>query len=164
MFDKYSHIHIIPDYTVIEINNNTNVLCIGGATSIDRTWRLEEQERTGKPLYWLDEAVVFDKEKLDEINELYPCNIQIVASHTCPSYCYPQTKDGIMGWLLKDNQLYDDLNKERETMDKIFSYLEEGSNVGITHAYYGHFHQYKREYHNNICFTLLDCNQIVEHK
>jgi predicted phosphodiesterase len=164
IFTKFSHIHVIPDYTVIEINNS-NILCVGGATSIDRLWRIEEENKKyGKKTYWENEVVVFDKEKLDEINKLYPCNIQIICSHTCPSYCCPKIKEGLNYWLLKDNQLSDDLDKERKTMDEIFAYLEEGGNVGITHVYYGHYHRYNRECINNINFILLDCNQLQEHK
>jgi len=163
LFRKYKQIHLIPDYTIIELNNIINVLCIGGATSVDRVDRIAaERRKWGKKIYWENEIVIYDEDKLKEINELYPCNIQIIATHTSPDFCYPTTKQGIMGFLLKDNQLNDDLNIERGLITNIFNYLVDNGQVSILEWWYAHFHEYKRENINGINFILLDCNQIME--
>jgi DNA repair exonuclease SbcCD nuclease subunit len=161
-FRKYRHLHLIPDYTVVEVVGQANVLCIGGATSIDRTHRIREEMRSGRKTYWGNaELPVFDESKLDEINGKYADNIQIVATHTCPSFAYPNTRQGIGEWLKIDADLNQTLDEERGTMDGIFGKLQERQ-ANITDWYYGHFHEHKTERHHNINFRLCDCGEMNE--
>lgn len=163
-FTKYKHIHLIPDYTVVEVAGIANVLCIGGATSIDRTYRIREQLRCKSKLYWGDaELPVYEQDKLDEINTMYTNNIQIVATHSCPSFAYPTTKQGIANWLLKDPTLDETLNTERHTMDQIFDNLHQHHST-ITDWYYAHYHEHKLQPHYTINFRLCDCAEINEYK
>lgn len=161
-FRKYKHLHLIPDYTVVEIVGKANVLCTGGAASIDRSYRIHEEARSNRKTYWgVAELPVFDEEKLDEINCKYADNIQIVATHTCPSFAYPNTKQSIKEWLTEDAALSQTLDEERNTMDKIFGKLQERQ-TNISDWYYGHFHEHKPERHHNINFRLCDCEEINE--
>ena len=43
-FTEFEFIHIIPDYSVIQAPKR-NILCIGGAISIDRTYRLQVMDK-----------------------------------------------------------------------------------------------------------------------
>jgi DNA repair exonuclease SbcCD nuclease subunit len=161
-FKKYKYIHLIEDYTVVEVAGLANVLCIGGATSIDRTYRIREEMRGKRKIYWGDaELPYFDASKLQKINEIYPNAIRIVATHTCPSFAYPTTKQNITEWLRMDYGLSQTLDNERDTMDKIFATLQE-SQKNITDWYYGHFHEHKLERHYNINFRLCDCGELNE--
>lgn len=55
----------IPDYSVIQACGH-NILCVGGAVSIDRDYRKKHDSRnsrSGVASYWTDEMPVYDKEK-----------------------------------------------------------------------------------------------------
>lgn len=161
-FKTYKHLHLIPDYSIVEITGVANVLCIGGATSVDRSLRIHEEARSKRKTYWGNaELPFFDEKKLNEINNLYSDNLQIVATHTCPSFAYPTTKQGVSYWIQEDEGLNQTLDYERNTMDKIFSKLCENQS-NITDWYYGHFHEHKLERHQNINFRLCDCGEINE--
>lgn len=163
-FKKYNHLHLIPDYTVVEVPGVANVLCIGGAASIDRSYRIHEEARSKRKTYWGNaELPIFDEEKLNEINTKYADNIQIIATHTCPSFAYPTTKQGVGGWIREDEGLNQTLDDERNTMDKIFGKLQE-QQANITDWYYGHFHEHKLERHYGINFRLCDCGEILPFK
>ncbi|MGL4410812.1 MAG: metallophosphoesterase, partial [Bacteroidales bacterium] len=100
----FERIKCIPDYSVV-CAANRKVLCIGGAVSIDRKHRKDkmwiDQLKNGKvrPLYWEDEAVVFNVQRLNELRNI---SIDSVITHTCPSFCHPVSKAGIENWLLQD--------------------------------------------------------------
>jgi len=161
-FAKYKHIHLIPDYTVVEVAGIANVLCIGGAASIDRTYRISEELRSKNKLYWGDaELPFYDPKKLDEINSKYADNLQIIATHSCPTFAYPNTKQGIIYWLLLDKDLDETLDHERNTIDQIFNNLYEHQSY-ITDWYYGHFHEHKIQRHYDINFRLCDCAEMNE--
>ena len=85
----------------------------------------------------------------------------MVATHTCPSFAYPTSKQSISEWLRLDADLPRTLDKERNTMDKIFAKLTEKQNQ-ITDWYYGHFHEHKLEQHYGINYRLCDCGEINE--
>ncbi|MBP5723650.1 MAG: metallophosphoesterase [Bacteroidales bacterium] len=158
----------IPDYTVVHSEpHGFNVVCVGGATSIDRSYRKEvyqknllwymryhngnEQEALEEVFqnYWEDEAPVYDEQAL---NEIYDSGIRIgcVVTHTCPSFCEPVTKDGLDYWIKKDVDLEAVLDAERETMDKLSSWLWKHDSKPKKWLY-GHFH-----YHNYCCLNDVE--------
>jgi predicted phosphodiesterase len=160
-FKNYKHIYLIPDYTIVSVNN-INTVCIGGATSIDRSYRIRQEQKSGRKIYWGDaESPCFDEDKLNEINREYTDKIHIVATHTCPSFAYPTTKRGILEWLEVDVGLSDIVDRERLVMDKIFATLQP-SQKNLTDWYYGHYHEHKFEQHYGINFRLCDCSEINE--
>ena len=171
-FSVGKHLKCIPDYTVIHsVPQDFNVVCIGGATSIDRSDRIgryqkrvldymkyhrgNEQEALQKvqKAYWEDEAPVYDEQSLDEINETL--KIDFVVAHTCPSFCQPLTKDGLYNWMANDKDLEKDLNDERQTMDKILKRLWEAKQP-IKKWVYGHFHYHNYDSINGIDYVMLD--------
>lgn len=170
---RFSNVRTIPDYTVLSLDINDhiyNVLCVGGAVSIDRLWRkatyknaldvrklyLPESEaiRITHRSYWEDEAPVYKKQKLQNI--IKKVSINIVCTHTAPSFCPENTFDSIKSWLASDPSLEEDLRKERKVMDNIYQFLINNSQP-LTHWFYGHFHQSAEVQDNNVIFTLLDC-------
>lgn len=158
---EFEKMKCIPDYSVVCVAER-KVLCVGGAVSIDRTHRLEAmwldkvKGKSVRPLYWGNEAAVFDEIAL---NELQGFEIDTVITHTCPSFCYPVSKSGIESWLLKDAELKDDLDAERKLLDKIHGRLLE-DNHPLRSWYYAHFHQSHNESVNEIKFSLLDIMEI----
>lgn len=173
-FTDFEYIHVIPDYSVIS-SPTSNILCIGGAISIDRTWRKEnmkiyavqymsrhscgweEAEKKATQLYWENEPIVFDENKLKEL-DVNNIKIDTVCTHTAPSFCNPITKRGINYWLDIDYALLADLDNERKACDDILQYLKQNSHP-LQRWYYGHFHFHNVEIIDNIKYTLLDMAQ-----
>lgn len=177
---KYSNVQTISDYTVLSSKKH-NILCIGGAVSIDRKWRinhywrkiedyatimnvtLEDAKSKFLPFYWQNESPIFDESKL---NELIDNNIQIdiVVTHTSPSFAFKSDNNGIEYWLKIDEALENDLENEREAIDKIYNKLL-SDNHPIKKWVYGHFHEHNNEMINNIEFTaLINCDYVFDVK
>ena len=149
-----SNLFLLKDYTILNING-INILCIGGATSVDRTKRSGYFNDNKKYNYWKDETVVLDLEKLESIRD-----ISIVCTHTAPDFVTPFTKSNIQNFLSVDEHLADDLYVERQSMNKIYNKLIE--NNDIKKWYYGHFHMSSKTYIDDTVFILLDCDEITE--
>lgn len=167
----------MPDYSVVTVkgedgSDRFGILCVGGATSIDRSWRISgyqqrlleymryhggnEQEALANVRrgYWEDEAPVYDENALEEILGS-GVRIDYVVTHTCPSFCEPKTKDGVGGWLSKDADLGAVLDAERATMDKLSSWLKERA-IGVKKWLYGHFHYHNFETIDGVDYIMLD--------
>lgn len=174
-FNNFEFIHVIPDYSIIS-SPTRNILCVGGATSIDRTWRLrdmaylmvdymrhhscgyDEAEEKAKKLYWENEPIVYCEDELKQINDS-GIKIDTVCTHTAPSFCQPITKIGVYEWLSVDPSLEDELNNERKCCDNILDYLKD-NNHPIKNWYYGHFHFHNVEIIDDVKYTL--CNMTKE--
>lgn len=159
----FHNIFLVDDYTVVSIDN-INVLCIGGGISIDRIMRKQEEIVLNKyksnkdnwvKLYWEDEAPIFDEQKLEEICKEYKSKPLHVVTHTTIKEAIPTNKDGIKNWLTFDSALSDDIDKERQCMSDIFSYLN-SHGVQVETWSYGHFHHidgYNRDKHETFLKT-----------
>lgn len=102
----------VPDYSVLQACGHS-ILCIGGAISIDRQYRkdswmrqqnLYHKHQSNEPLdrnvYWSDEAPYYDANKLNAVNERFA--IDTVITHTAPSFCELQSKNGLATWAAND--------------------------------------------------------------
>lgn len=163
---KFNNIKLVKDYTVVMTKDN-NFLCVGGGISVDRLWRRNQEVLINrynlgnkKELYWANEAVVYDADKL---NEILANNIKIntVITHTAPSFAYPynNTKE-IEIWLESDNKLEEDLKAERENLDKLFTWLKD-HDMPFSNWFYGHFHHYNSETIKHIMFTCLPNDNVA---
>jgi len=171
LFEKFSHIHVIPDYTIVTLNDRFNILCIGGGISIDRLDRLNEMSKNFqhhsfkseiRPIYWENENVVYNEFKLDEINKQFPSFIHMVATHSCPDFIFPTSKVGVKGWIARDPYLEEDLNIERGNMTQIYNHLITDQKCILTWVY-GHFHMHNIEYDKeNIKFFTCECETVNE--
>ena len=167
---QLSNIHLVPDYTVLELCDK-RILCIGGAVSVDRKWRytfkqklgIFENQTLGKESWWHDEVFVLDRDKLSEMR-----NIDIVVTHTAPHYCEPDNTFGFGPFVESivretgDNELKADLLEERQSMTEAFNILKLNNN--ITHAYYGHFHKSDVMNFDGIKHRLLNINELWEER
>ena len=153
----FTNIKLIPDYTVLELFDK-RILCVGGAVSVDRTWRYTSKQKNGifdnqvlgVESWWPDEIFQLNKEKVCEMK-----NIDIVVTHTCPHYCPPDNTFGFGPFVegiirnTGDVGLKTDLNVERQAMTEMFHLLKLNGN-NIKYHYYGHFH-------NNDVQNYEDC-------
>lgn len=161
---NYKRWKAVPDYSVIKACGHT-ILCIGGAISIDRGWRMYENRiETGDGkltpfVYWPDERPVYDQAKLEAISKDYA--VDVVITHTAPSFCEKQSRGDIQDWLVKDEDLLRDIRYERKVMDDIHSCLKKNGHP-LRHWYYGHFHE---SWHNEIegvRYNMLDIMELRE--
>lgn len=170
-FKQFAHIHVIPDYSVLQ-SPSRNILCVGGAISIDRLLRKKKMEENAAKYtryhgcnfhqvlnkilrcYWEDEGVEYNEAELDAITDS-GIAIDTVCTHTAPSFCYPQTKIGVQSWLEFDEDLSADLDGERGACDKLFAYLKEKKHP-LSNWYYAHFHAATVEIIDGVKYTLLD--------
>lgn len=143
---KRSNIHLLPDYSVISLEERT-ILLVGGAISIDRKIR-----RLGID-FWNEEPFVLDQIKLDSIISLN--NPEIIVTHTAPSFVFPQSYGEIVfAYAKKDPVLLNELENERKLVDNFYKTLTKEKKP--KDWYYGHFHQSHRERIQNIDFCLLN--------
>lgn len=131
---------LIEDYTVAKYGEQI-IQFIGGAVSVDRTGRKENVS------YWANEGVVFNKEACQKID--------ILVTHTAPSWCFPQQFNEIVyGWAGEDAYLIADLNEERAVMDEIVKLCKPSLHL------YGHFHSSWTEEINGCKHKLLGINEM----
>lgn len=147
----------IPDYSIVKTAHH-HILCIGGAVSVDRTWRQEQMKYKPQPLYWKNEHPVYYPEKITEISQA-GIAVDTVITHTCPTFCPPFTKSGIENWLLLDENLSDDIETERALMDKIWYELK-SQHHPVRQWWYGHFHRSAWLEYEGCYFRLLDENEM----
>ena len=154
----------LPDYSVVKACEHT-ILCVGGATSIDRSYRMISKHfRFRKPdepfapnVYWLDEKPEFDRAKLDAINDA----IDTVITHTAPSFCELSSYQGLENWTMRDEDLLADVKRERKVMDDILGFLR-AKNHPLRYCYYGHFHQSWHCEIDGVQYNMLDCMELRE--
>jgi predicted phosphodiesterase len=145
-------VKLVPDYTVLEINL-MDILCVGGAVSIDRKNR--KRYITGKGNdWWKDEVFVYDKDKVDQLG-----NVDVVVTHTAPHFAYPFTKGNLDYWINLDIHLNTDVAVERHDVTMLYQHLVEKGNR-IAKWYYGHFHMKHTLPYENTTFVALNINQI----
>ena len=114
----------------------------GGAASIDKDWRVEEEEKFDAPrtLWWPDE--VPSEETLERAKKVLAENdykFDYLITHTCN----PQLKGPVLNTYKVD--FYD----PTETMINHLEYTIEENNGGFEHNFFGHFHRNKHfgKYH-----------------
>ena len=174
---RHKRFMAIPDYSVVKANGHT-ILCIGGAISVDRHTRIEAWEHNQKRMrmyshtsvsdellspnyYWSDEAPIFNKEILSEVISIH--KVDAVVTHTAPSFCELQNKNGLLQWAINDDTLLDDVHREREVMDAIYQVLKSDGDR-VKHWYYGHFHQSWHSSIDGVLFKMLDIMELAELK
>ena len=155
----------VPDYTVIKGYHHT-VLCVGGAVSIDRTYRQDLQifRPNGPRYWWEDEYPVLDTDKIKEITDA-GYRIDTVVSHTCPDFCFPMdkgvTNSTMAHWLKIDPELRFDLLNERSCMTEIYHQLIDEYDHPVKRWMYGHYHASHKSIYDGMICQLLDINEIV---
>jgi predicted phosphodiesterase len=138
----FSNIKLVKDYTVLNLSGK-NILCIGGAISIDRSVRYTKAqiegdfEIKGNEQWWVDETFNYKDELLRDLR-----NIDILVTHTSPDYCWPDNSNGfapiVNDFASIDKNLKTELLEERRNMTLAFQTIK--MNNDIEYAYYGHFH------------------------
>lgn len=161
--EKISHqrFRTTPDYSVIQACGH-NILCVGGAVSIDRTDRIKHDAKhpdSSVVSYWENEMPFFNEEALNNIGQNF--KIDTVVTHTSPTFCELISKAGLSEWAARDSNLLADCDSERRAMDHIFEYLK-ANNHPLEHWFYGHFHQNWSSSIDGVQFSMLDIMEFKE--
>jgi UDP-2,3-diacylglucosamine pyrophosphatase LpxH len=152
-FNNYSNISLVTDYSRVFI---PSVLFIGGAVSVDRLDRIASNQKT---VWWPDEILVYK-------DCSHMKDIQIVISHTAPSFCEPLGFNTfVKNYIKKEKEagldyLEEQLLQERESLTKIYEELSK--NNKITHWFYGHFHKNISSVINDTKFICVDQNDYYD--
>ena len=163
---SYKRFIAVPDYTILQACNHS-ILCVGGAISIDRNYRINEWNKRkyrvhsnelqendiSRNLYWKNEAPIYDADKMNTICANFL--IDTVVTHTAPSHCELFSKSNLNQWAENDSSLLKDVQSERKTMDMILHHLKT-DNHPVNHWYYGHFHQNWHSAIDGILYQMLD--------
>ena len=158
----YARWRTVPDYSVVQACGH-NILCVGGAVSIDRydrqkeNARLREWRHVETAYWWPDETVVFREEDIASL----PVRVDTVVTHTSPSFCELQSKQGLKSWAVMDPGLVWDTEKERKAVDDIFHCLRAHGHP-VERWYYGHFHQSWSALREGVSFSMLDIEEFKE--
>ena len=161
---SYKRWRCVPDYSVIQACGH-NILCVGGAVSIDRERRWDQNARLRQlghlqvAAWWEDEVPVFDPDAIDFL----PVETQIdtVVSHTAPSFCQFKEHAFIHSWAAYDPHLLDDVATERKTMDQIHKQLLFDEHP-VRQWFYGHFHHSWCGVIDGIHYTMLNIMEFKE--
>lgn len=148
----YSNIHIIKDYSILNINNHY-ILCIGGAVSPDKIYRSLGQT------WWENEEV----KKPDNLeNIIKENNIDIVVSHTNPIFTEPKLTIGNK-MSVSDFELSKECGK---ILAEVFFYLIEHNNP-LKYWVHGHHHRHIETFvpnvYNNIDIQYLKSGSLISH-
>ena len=148
-----SNITVIPDYTILNTNKH-NILCIGGAISIDRTSRIPNIS------YWDTETIIPLNDDLKEKIKTLSYNIDIICTHNAPTYVKPvnpnpnDAGEFVEAWSSYDKELKQDVWNDRTTLNDLHEFIKQYHH--ITHWIYGHFHDHFYTEYDNIKFIGLD--------
>ncbi len=167
----FTNIKLVKDYTVLKLDVEgtiKNILCIGGAVSVDRMMRKTKKQRDGdfdtkgmNESWWPDEVFVWKDELLKDLR-----NINIVISHTAPDYCIPDNGNGfgpfVNGLVANDPDLKLDLLDERRKMTLAFQTIKMYND--ITHHYYGHYHRNDMIQNDGTKHRLLGVGELWEER
>ena len=158
------NLKMVPDYTVLNMNG-LNILCVGGAYSVDRTDRDSfykfHKTKSGiiaKNNYWPTEVFVYDHDKVMSMK-----NINIVVTHTTPTFCPPYTKQNLDYWAAQDRNILKDCRIERAQLFQMYDNLFHNGNT-IDSWFYGHFHTSYRTPYLGTDFVGLAINEVYEVK
>lgn len=151
-----SNIKTIQDYSVIKLSK-FNCLCIGGCVSLDRTWRMEQEKRVGRKMYWENERMQYNEDDIDKILKEY--NIACVVTASCPSFAYPGMNSFKHStWASKDKTVIKDITEERMIMDKIYNKIVENNKKPYIWTY-SRFKNSNQNMINDILFQSLNSFQ-----
>ena len=136
-------IYFLEDYTVLQ-RENLNILCIGGAISIDRKPRKESNFKNqilGFPnrSWWKKEKFVYDGDKLREV--LDSVTVDVVVTHNAPLIFPPYDADTplVDSYARMDATLKTELEEERNLITKVYDMMYLAGQEPKK-WFYGHFH------------------------
>lgn len=144
-WDKFTNFKVLPDLSIITINNSKGIV-IGGGTSIDRVCRRTWQslERRYNNLYKLNDW--WEDEVLPSIGNIKD-NFDFILTHTGPRppKIMPLNEDNC-GFFILDKTLEHDINEENNKLNEIQNRFKPKK------WWFGHYH-----INDSFTFNGTDC-------
>lgn len=163
---NFAHIKAIPDYSVI-ITRNHSTLCIGGAVSIDRSWRIEHETRVNSfaenekiKIFWPDETMVFNETEmaLIEANDELKINSIITHTNTIENIEGGDRIEDICGdWVKEDEHLLSDMATESKTIKALQKWFKK-HRIPIKWWAFSHFNTYSVVKKSDTLFLCYENN------
>ena len=161
----FTNIKLLKDYTVLHLEGK-NILCIGGAVSIDRKMRKNKNQaigrydiKNGNESWWVDEVFNLQDDKLVDLRD-----INIVVTHSAPDYCVPDNSNGfgnfVNNYISADPALKMDLLDERRLLTLAFQTIKMNNDIEM--HLYGHFHRSDVTTIDGIQHRVLDVGELWE--
>lgn len=151
-----NYIHLVDDYDFIKSDTH-NILCIGGARSIDKTnrWKWDYITQTKVADGWWEGEMVNDiPDGFDKFVVENNLVIDTICTHSSPDFCMPLTKEGLLYWSKYDDTLIEECDKERKLLTSIYERLKDKHN--IKYWFYGHFHHTYILIDNDVLFRGIN--------
>ena len=168
----------VSDYSTVTVAGH-RVMCVGGATSVDRknresfipferrVQRLYETAEMRRPNehmeyicrfepadYWPKEQPYFDESALARLHREGK-TVDTVVTHVAPSMCEDVVPPSWLEYLIEnDPTLPDDMRHDREVMDALLERLRKHCHP-VRHWFYGHYHQSWQADIDGIRYTML---------
>jgi UDP-2,3-diacylglucosamine pyrophosphatase LpxH len=140
----FSNITLLQDYTELDLIGKS-ILLVGGAISIDRTWRVENKS------WWSDETF---KLKLDNEFPYKDRQYDLVVTHTRPGVCGAfKGFNNIKEWCNNDANLKTNLIEESQAVDYLYEKTKPKDWI------YGHFHESVVNQYNGTTFRCLNIDE-----
>lgn len=152
--EECPHISVIDDYTIIKTCVG-NILCVGGARSVDKCNRIKDYS------WWEDECV--KKIPRNFFTKLQTSNVfvDIICTHCAPTFAEPIFDTKYTGSLveacsLTDKTLIQDIKRDRNLLKQLYEKLNDLYHV--KYWFYGHYHNhYETEFNNTKLIGLDMC-------
>lgn len=146
----FDNIKLVHDYSIINVEG-VKVLCIGGATSVDRYCRTEGKD------YWKDEVFKYNYKAVELIK-----GVDILCTHTAIPPINLGNSIDIGFFKDMDTKLEDDINEEKVKIEALQNNLFQSNN--IKNWYHGHFHASNVDNRINYTIHSLDIMELKEYK
>ena len=122
---NYKRFIAVPDYAILQTCNRA-ILCVGGAISIDRIYRINEWNKRkyrvysnklqendiSRNLYWKNETPIYDTDKMNTIRASFL--IDTIVTHTAHSHYELFSKSNLSQWAVNDPSLIEAIQFERK--------------------------------------------------
>ena len=173
----------VPDYSFVSACGK-RILCVGGATSVDRYNResykpvfdqngnegprkrigishIDKMTNFDPADWWPYETPYYDESILSSVDRTGR-TFDTVVSHIPPSMCEDVTPPTWLSYLVEnDPTLTDDMKRDRETMDALLHYLRWYCHP-IRNWLYGHYHHSWNAEIDGIHYTMLKTMEMKE--
>lgn len=136
------NIELLADYSYLEFAGK-KILCVGGATSVDRIDRIEGRS------WWKGEPFQLREDLIKPVD--------ILLVHSAPSWLGPADKGGIVAFYCeKDLELWEELKAERAAIDRLFELASPKL------SFSGHFHRHETNITDKCTARILDIFEFFE--
>lgn len=163
---KFNNIKFIPDYSILKTDKSIS-LCIGGAVSQDRSWRLKENTRLNRftrsfkrLVYWDNERVQYDHETLLEVTKS-GLNVDSLITHTIPlDFLSKNVLENLTDnpWYKSDSEVVKDMDAESTLLKDIYTFLIT-SGIKIKWWAFGHIH---KEFFDKCTAEYVDSDETLK--